>query len=61
MSFIPPPPPSFTVSATYIIICLKYYKFLWSKADIHTDIHIDVDDLADYPIPMLSKQQILLN
>ena len=49
------------MSATYIIICLKYYKFLWSKADIHTDIHIDVDDLADYPIPMLSKQQILLN
>ena len=48
------------MSATYIIICLKYYPFLLSKADIHTS-HIDVDDLADYPIPMLSKQQILLN
>ena len=57
MSFIFP---SFTGSATYIIICWKYYPFLWSKADIHTS-HIDVNDLADYPIPMLSKQQILLN
>lgn len=57
MSFIFP---SFTGSATYIIICWKYYPFLWSKADIHTS-HIDVNDLADYPIPILSKQQILLN